>query len=171
MPELFIIAGCNGAGKTTAAYNLLPNVFNTSEFINADEIARGINPENLEATAFSAGKIMLQKINEFIKNKKSFAFETTLSGKAYAKHIIEWKKQGYHITLVFLSLPDAEISISRVAARVAAGGHNIPEATIRRRFKLGLQNFHHIYRPLVNAWTLYDNSESQPLLITRGTNE
>ena len=112
---------------------------------------------------------MLNEIKANVKAGNNYAFETTLSGKTYAKHIVDWKKQSYHITLVFLSLPDAEIAISRVAARVAAGGHKIPEATIRRRFKSGLQNFHQLYKPLANTWTLYDNSKSQPVLITRGT--
>ena len=104
MPEIFIIAGCNGAGKTTAAYNLLPSVFETSEFINADEIARGINPNNVEAAAFSAGKIMLKRINELIKNKKSFAFETTLSGNNYLEIIKNAKANGFTITLLYVYL-------------------------------------------------------------------
>ena len=169
--KIIIIAGPNGAGKTTFAREYLPNEANCPIFINADLIAAGLAPFAPETASIKAGRLMLNEINANVKAGNNFAFETTLSGKTYAKHIADWKKQGYHITLVFLSLPDAEIAISRVAARVAAGGHNIPETIIRRRFKLGLQNFHQLYKPLANAWTLYDNSESQPALISRGTNE
>ena len=169
--KIIIIAGPNGAGKTTFAREYLPNEANCPIFINADLIAAGLAPFAPETVSIKAGRLMLNEIKANVKAGNNFAFETTLSGKTYAKHIVDWKKQGYHITLVFLSLPDAEIAISRVAARVAAGGHNIPETIIRRRFKLGLQNFHQLYKPLANAWTLYDNSESQPALISRGTNE
>ena len=169
--KIIIIAGPNGAGKTTFAREYLPNEANCPIFVNADLIAAGLAPFAPETASIKAGRLMLKEIKTYAAANRSFAFETTLSGKAYAAHITNWKKQGYHITLAFLSLPSAEFAILRVAARVAAGGHNIPEATIRRRFKSGLQNFHQLYKPLANTWTLYDNSESQPVLITRGTNE
>ena len=111
---------------------------------------------------------MLKEIKAYATANQSFAFETTLSGKSYAKHIADWKKQGYHITMFFLSLPNAEFAIARVANRVAAGGHNIPEITIRRRFKSGLNNFQTIYKPLADSWSLYDNSKEQPLLLETG---
>lgn len=166
--KIIIIAGPNGAGKTTFAKEYLPNEANCPIFINADLIAAGLAPFAPESASIKAARLMLNEIKTNVKAGNSFAFETTLSGKAYAKDILEWKKQGYHITLAFLRLPNAEFAISRVAARVALGGHNIPEATIRRRFKAGLENFHQIYRPLANAWTLYDNSGNEPKLITRG---
>ena len=111
---------------------------------------------------------MLKEIKTYASANQSFAFETTLSGKSYAKHIADWKKQGYHITMFFLSLPNAEFAIARVANRVAAGGHNIPEVTIRRRLKSGLNNFQTIYKPLADSWSLYDNSKEQPLLLEAG---
>ena len=160
MPELFIIAGCNGAGKTTAAYTLLPNVFNTSEFINADEIARGINPNNVEAAAFSAGKIMLKKINDFIENKKSFAFETTLSGNTYFDIITRAKDSGFAITLFFVYIENVEIALERVAFRVLKGGHNIPDDVVKRRYLKGLQNLSK-YLGIAHEWYILDNSKSE----------
>lgn len=159
MPELFIIAGCNGAGKTTAAYNLLPEVFDTTEFINADEIARGINPKNVDAAAFAAGKIMLQKIDDCIKAKRNFAFETTLSGLTYLKIIEYAKQEGFTITMFFVYLNNVEIAIDRVALRVSKGGHNIPTETIKRRFDKGLINVSK-YLKIVDNWYLMDNSIS-----------
>jgi len=111
---------------------------------------------------------MLSEIKANVAAGNSFAFETTLSGKAYAKDIAEWKRLGYHITLFFLSLPNVEFAMARVASRVAAGGHNIPEATIRRRFNAGISNFHKVYKSLADAWSLYDNSEQQPVLLETG---
>ena len=165
--KIIIIAGPNGAGKTTFAREYLPNEANCPIFVNADLIAAGLAPFAPETASIKAGRLMLKEIKAYAQANRSFAFETTLSGKIYAKHIMDWKKQGYHITLVFLSLPDAEIAISRVAARVAAGGHNIPEATIRRRFKSGFNNFEKIYKPLADTWALYDNSGERPVLIER----
>lgn len=167
MKKIIIIAGPNGAGKTTFAREYLPNEANCPVFINADLIAAGLAPFAPETAAIKAARLMLNEINANVKAGHSFAFETTLSGKTYAKHIAEWKRLGYHITLVFLSLPNAEFAISRVAARVAAGGHNIPEATIRRRFKSGINNFEKIYKTLADTWALYDNSAEQPILIER----
>ncbi|NOT15668.1 MAG: AAA family ATPase [Methylotenera sp.] len=171
MKKIIIIAGPNGAGKTTFAREYLPNEANCPTFINADLIAAGLAPFAPETAAIKAARLMLNEIEANVKVGNSFAFETTLSGKAYATHIAEWKNLGYQITIAFLSLPSAEFAISRVAARVFAGGHNIPESTIRRRFKSGLQNFHQLYKPLANTWTLYDNSERKPVLIARGINE
>lgn len=167
--KIIIIAGPNGAGKTTFAREYLPNEANCPIFINADLIAAGLAPFAPETASVKAGRLMLNEIKANVKAGNNFAFETTLSGKTYAQHILQWKSLGYHITLVFLSLPNAEFAITRVAARVAAGGHNIPEATIRRRFKSGINNFHHIYKALADSWALYDNSREQPILIEKGT--
>ena len=166
--KIIIIAGPNGAGKTTFAREYLPKEANCPTFVNADLIAAGLAPFAPETASIKAGRLMLQEIKANVKANRSFAFETTLSGKTYARHIADWKKQGYHITLFFLSLAEVEVAIARVAYRVANGGHNIPEATIRRRFKAGLYNFHNIYKPLADAWTLYDNSYSEPILIESG---
>lgn len=163
--KIIIIAGPNGAGKTTFAREYLPNEASCPTFINADLIAAGLAPFAPESAAIKAARLMLNEIKANVKAGNSFAFETTLSGKAYAKDILEWKQLGYHITLVFLSLPDHEMAIARVAARVASGGHNIPEPTIRRRFKAGIINFHYIYKLLADTWALYDNSGERPRLI------
>jgi predicted ABC-type ATPase len=159
MPEIFIIAGCNGAGKTTAAYNLLPDVFDTTDFINADEIARGIDPHNVEAAAFAAGKIMLSKIRTFIDEQKSFAFETTLSGLSYLKIIEEAKAKEFKVTLFFVYLSDVEIAIARVALRVSKGGHNITNEVIKRRYLKGLNNLPK-YLKIMDNWYIIDNSLS-----------
>jgi predicted ABC-type ATPase len=163
--KIIIIAGPNGAGKTTFAREFLPNEANCPIFINADLIAAGLAPFAPETAAIKAARLMLHEIADNVKAGNSFAFETTLSGKVYAKHIMDWKKRGYHIALVFLSLPSAEFAIARVAARVAAGGHNIPETTIRRRFETGINNFHSLYKALADSWALYDNSHPQPILL------
>lgn len=169
MPKkIIIIAGPNGAGKTTFAREYLPNEANCPNFVNADLIAAGLAPFAPETASLKAGRLMLKEIKAYAAVNQSFAFETTFSGKAYAKHIMNWKKQGYRIIMFFLSLPNAEFAIARVANRVAAGGHNIPEATIRRRFKSGLNNFQTIYKPLADSWSLYDNSKEQPLLLETG---
>jgi predicted ABC-type ATPase len=165
MPELFIIAGCNGAGKTTAAYSLLPEVFDTTEFINADEIARGINPKNVDAAAFAAGKIMLQKIDNLIKEKKNFAFETTLSGLTYLKIIEQAKREGFMITMFFVYLESYQIALERVSK----GGHNIPADVIERRYFKGLKNFTR-YAAMVDDWYVLDNSKPEYNIIAKSVN-
>lgn len=126
MPTIYILAGPNGAGKTTAAFNLLPNVFQTVEFVNADEIARGLSPFNVESVAFQAGRIMLERLEQLIKEWKSFAFETTLSGLFYIKFIQMAKLAGFKITFFFVWLDSVELAKNRVASRVRKGGHSIP---------------------------------------------
>lgn len=168
--RIIIIAGPNGAGKTTFAREFLPQEAHCPDFINADLIAAGLSPFNPEAAALRAGRLMLEEMATRIRHARSFAFETTLSGSAYARQIPEWRKLGYHVKLIFLTLPSADMAVARVAARVAQGGHWIPEAVIRRRFVSGRQNFADLYRPLVNAWVLYDNSNALPVLIEREEN-
>lgn len=168
--RIIIIAGPNGAGKTTFAREFLPHEAHCPDFINADLIAAGLSPFNPEAAALRAGRLMLEEIAARISQARSFAFETTLSGSAYSRQIPVWRRHGYHVKLVFLSLPSAEMAIARVAARVAQGGHSIPEPVIRRRFETGLKNLNEVYKPLVDAWTLYDNSDTFPLLIDQHEN-
>lgn len=167
-PKIVIIAGPNGAGKTTFAREFLPHEANCPDFINADLIAAGLSPFKPEAAAFRAGRLMLEQIHEKVGQNKSFAFETTLSGRTYVKLLRECRKRGYHIVLVFLSLPSADMAVVRVAARVTQGGHNVPEHDIRRRFASGLNNFHEVYKRIVDGWTLYDNSGTVPVVIERG---
>ena len=163
--RILIIAGPNGAGKTTFARQFLPNEAHCPDFINADLIAAGLSPFNPEAAALRAGRLMLEEIASRVAAGRGFAFETTLSGRTYARQIPVWRQQGYHVKLIFLSLPSAEMAVARVSARVAQGGHAIPEAVIRRRFETGLHNLHHLYKQRVDTWVLYDNSGTRPALI------
>jgi len=167
-PKIIIIAGPNGAGKTTFAREFLPHEADCPDFINADLIAAGLSPFRPETAAFRAGRLMLEEVHEKVRLRKSFAFETTLSGRTYLKLLHECRANGYHITLAFLSLPTADMAVARVAARVTQGGHNVPEQDIRRRFKAGLNNFHQVYKQIADAWTLYDNSGTNPIVIERG---
>lgn len=168
--KIVIIAGPNGAGKTTFAKEFLPYEADCPDFINADLIAAGISPFDPDRAAIRAGRLMLFEIKRRILRGESFAFETTLSGRYYASLIPDWRKAGYHVKLIFLNLPNPELAIARVAARVSQGGHHVPEPVVRRRFDSGLKNFHDIYQRLVNSWALYDNSSQQPRLITTGDN-
>lgn len=163
--KIVIIAGPNGAGKTTFAREFLPHEADCPIFVNADLIAAGIAPFQPETVAFRAGRLMLQELAHHTADGRSFAFETTLSGRTYAPMIDAWRAQGYTVKLVFLSLISADEAVARVANRVRQGGHHIPEATIRRRFVSGLQHFHETYRHRVDLWQLFDNSgDSQQLL-------
>ena len=160
MPTLYIIAGPNGAGKTTAAYSLLPDVFTTVEFVNADEIARGISPLNPEGAAFQAGRIMLERLNELINKQISFAFETTLSGRTYLKFIGTARTKGYTIVFFFVYLSSFELANNRVAVRVSKGGHHIPPGVVERRYFKGLKNFK-AHADVVDDWYVYDNSGTE----------
>jgi predicted ABC-type ATPase len=166
--KIVIIAGPNGAGKTTFARAFLPQEARISRFINADLIAAGLSPFAPEAEAIKAGRLMLEEIARCVRRRESFAFETTLSGLGYLRHIGAWRKSGYHVSLFFLALPTAEFAIARVAERVRQGGHHIPEDVIRRRFETGRRNFDDRYRAAVDAWALYDNAGEEPDLIEWG---
>ena len=168
--KIVIIAGPNGAGKTTFAREFLVKDAACPSFVNADLIAAGLSPFLPEQVAFKAGRLMLAEIREYVDNRKSFAFETTLSGRGYARYIPQWQDQGYLVKLIFLSLPDVEYAVERVSSRVAQGGHNIDEEVIRRRFHKGWSNFQDLYKNLVNTWALYDNSSSLPQQLDAGEN-
>lgn len=163
--KIIIIAGPNRAGKTTFARSFLPKEAQCPRFINADLIAAGLSPFAPEAAAIKAGRLMLGEMAECVARGESFAFETTLSGRTYRSRIRHWQASGYRVTLIFLSLPDADTAVARVAQRVRQGGHNVPEAVIRRRFEAGLLNFESIYRNMVDAWASYDNSGPGPILL------
>ncbi len=156
--RIYIIAGPNGAGKTTASYTILPEIFECFEFVNADEIAKGLSPFNPESVSIQAGRIMLERIADLVKMEKSFAFETTLSTKSYYSFILKAKKSGYKIILMFLALNSSELARQRVKTRVLEGGHNIPEDVIERRYTKGLSNFFNRYQNVVDSWLLIDNS-------------
>lgn len=168
--KIIIIAGPNGAGKTTFARSFLPAEAHLPRFINADLIAAGLAPFAPETAAIKAGRLMLEAIEDCTRRGEGFAFETTLSGLGYLRHIRQWRKQGYHISLYFLCLPNPETAIARVASRVRQGGHDIPEPVIRRRFTSGLSNFRQHYRHAVNDWALYDNTGTEPAMLEWGEN-
>lgn len=168
---MYIIAGPNGAGKTTLSYSILPEIFDCDEFVNADEIAKGISPLNPEKAGIRAGRLMLQRINELLNQGESFAFETTLSTKSYQGLVKRAEQQGYDITLLFLTLDSAELAIHRVQTRVKEGGHNIPIDTIERRYLNGLTNFFKIYKSIVDKWILVDNSTENFEFIAEGSGD
>lgn len=164
-PNLYIIAGCNGAGKTTASMTVLPDVLKCEEFVNADEIAKGLSPFHPEDMAIEAGKLMLKRIDSLLNQHKSFAIETTLATRSYSRLVHQAKEQGYIVTLLFFWLPSPEMAEMRVASRVASGGHNIPKNVIYRRYWLGLQNLFGLFAPIVDYWSLYDNSLNQKPIV------
>ena len=166
--KIIIIAGPNGAGKTTFAREFLPKEATCPHFVNADLIAAGFSPFAPELAAIKAGRLMLQTILSLARNGDSFAFETTLSGRGYARHIREWRAAGYHVKLFYLLLPSPEMAIARVAERVRQGGHHVPDATVRRRFEAGWRNFERVYRDAVDTWVLYNNAGREPKLIDWG---
>lgn len=162
--KVIIIAGPNGAGKTTFAREFLPHEAACPVFVNADLIAAGLAPFAPESAAVQAGRLMLSELERHFQAGSSFAFETTLSGRAYLRHIARWREAGYRVELIFLRLASADEAVARVAQRVKQGGHDIPEAVIRRRFDAGLDNLIRYYAPAVDAWALYDNSGDEPFL-------
>lgn len=168
--RIIIVAGPNGAGKTTFAHEYLLKEAHCPDFVNVDLIAAGLSPFDPDRAAIRAGRIMLSEIERRVRKGESFAFETTLSGHLYARLIPEWQSTDYRVKLIFLSLPNPEIAIARVAARVAQGGHHVASAVVRRRFHSGLRNFQDIYMDLVDEWWWYDNSGNMPQLISTGAN-
>ncbi|WP_116787183.1 zeta toxin family protein [Flavobacterium psychrotrophum] len=162
---LYVIAGCNGAGKTTASFTILPEILNCKEFVNADEIARGLSPFQPETVAFEAGRIMLNRINELLKEGKTFAIETTLATKSYKSKILEAQQSGYKVTLLFFWLENVDMAITRVATRVSEGGHNIPEDVIRRRYMGGIKNLFSIYIDIVDEVIVVDNSRDYSVAV------
>ena len=165
--KLYIIAGCNGAGKTTASFTILPEILGCKEFINADEIAKGLSPFQPESVAVQAGRIMLARMDELLQKGETFAFETTLATKSY-KQKIEWAQaNGYEVTLLFFWLRNVTMAKERVAQRVAEGGHSIPSQTIERRYHNGIGNLFAIYMDMVDICYIFDNSEGRKELIAQ----
>lgn len=167
-PRVLIIAGPNGAGKTTFATDFLPGEAACPNFVNADLIAAGLSPFDPDAAAMRAGRLMIAEIRRYVDAKLSFAFETTLSGRRYARLIPGWRRLDYRVELYFLHLRSVRLALARVKARVAQGGHYVPPDIVRRRFHEGWRNFRTIYRPLVDHWELYDNSGAAPYLLDQG---
>ena len=156
--KLYVIAGCNGAGKTTASFTILPGILDCREFVNADEIARGVSPFQPEKAAFEAGRIMLRRIEMLMGERASFAFETTLSTKSYKNTILEARSIGYNVTLLYFWLESVALAKERVNIRVSEGGHNIAPEIIERRYMRGIENLFDIYLPIVDAALIFDNS-------------
>jgi predicted ABC-type ATPase len=165
--NLYIIAGCNGAGKTTASFTILPEIIECKEFVNADEIAKGLSPFQPEKVAFEAGRIMLNRIAELLDYKESFAFETTLSSVTYKQKIEEAKEKGFTVTLLFFWLQNVELAKERVKIRVSEGGHNIETDVIERRYLKGIKNLFNVYLPIVDGALIFDNSFGKHILIAR----
>ena len=164
-PQVYIIAGPNGSGKTTFATEFLPNYAECKTFINADMIARGLSGFSPDAVALKAGRILLEQIETYASKRTNFAFETTLSGMTYLSRFKDLKREGYAIHMFFLWIPDVKLSLARVANRVKMGGHDIAENVVRRRFHKGISNFFKHYRHLLDSWSLFDNSGNAPYLI------
>jgi predicted ABC-type ATPase len=163
--QILILAGPNGAGKTTFAAEFLVGDAECPTFVNADLIAAELSPTEPARAAKRAGRLMVDRMHDAISRGESFAFETTLADKSFARRIPEWRAFGYRVSLWFLSLPSPELAISRVRERVAQGGHFVPDAVVRRRFEAGWRNFEEVYKSLVDGWLLYDNSDEQPVLL------
>jgi len=155
-PTVAVLAGINGAGKTTASRDILTNVLRIPVFVNADAIARGLNAFNVDSEAAKAGRVMLEHLRELAVARRSFAFETTLSGRTYASWLASLRATGYEVQLLYYWLDSAEAAINRVAERVRSGGHHVPDETIRRRYRLSVQNFFRLYRPLADHWRVYE---------------
>lgn len=166
--NLYIISGCNGAGKTTASYTVLPEILECKEFVNADEIARGLSPFNAMGVAIEAGRLMLQRIEELLARQETFSIETTLATRSYLNLVRRAQATGYRVSLLFFWLRTPELAIQRVAERVEKGGHGISTDTIRRRYKAGIANLFRLYMKEVDYWDIYDNSDSPRIQIACG---
>lgn len=169
--HLYIISGPNGAGKTTASYSVLPKILQCKEFVNADEIARGLSPFNPDSVAIQAGRLMLERISELLQRNESFSIETTLSTRSYVHLVEKAHRQGYEVTLLYFWLKSPDQAIQRVAERVAKGGHDIPKNIIVRRYREGLENLFNLYMPVVDTWLLINNGEMPRTIIATGGKE
>lgn len=166
--NLYIISGCNGAGKTTASYTVLPEILHCREFVNADEIAKGLSPFNPESVAIEAGRLMLKRIDELLEKDETFSIETTLATKSYISLVRKAQAKGYSVKVLFFWLNSPELAMMRVAERVANGGHNIPEEIIRRRYVAGISNLFNLFAKEVDSWVIFDNSENPRKQIASG---
>jgi len=166
--NLYIISGCNGAGKTTASYTILPEILDCREFVNADEIAYGLSPFNPEGVIVEAGRLMLKRVEELLEREESFSIETTLAARTYVKLVRRAQNKGYDVSLLFFWLNSVDLAIRRVAERVRDGGHNVPEDVIRSRYISGIHNLFNLYANEVDYWTIFDNSESPRRLVATG---
>ncbi len=165
MPNLYVIGGANGSGKTTVALSVLPSILGVFEYVNADAIAAGLSPLNPESMAIQAGRLMLERLQTLVNSGVDFAFETTLAARTFAPLLRDYKAKGYTINLIYFWLRSPDLAIERVARRVASGGHSIPEDVIRRRYDRGRRNLIELYLPLCDSWIVYDNQGKRILSI------
>lgn len=170
-PRVVVLAGINGAGKTTASRDLLASVLKIPTFVNADAIARGLNGLNPEAEAVRAGRIMLEQMRDLAARREDFAFETTLAARTYAGWLESLRATGYEVYLYYYWLRGPELAITRVAQRVEAGGHFVPDDTIRQRYSRSVRNFFELYRPVADVWEVYDNTYGQRALVAFGSTD
>lgn len=168
MPNVIIISGANGAGKSTLAPYLLRDTFGILEYVNADTLALGLSAFAPETAAIEAGRLMLKRLNELAESGKDFAFETTLASRFYVRWLKDLQSSDYRFHLIYLWLKNPELAIERVRERVRVGGHDVPEATIKRRYERGQQNFFSLYQPLADSWQIYDASPLVPQKIAFG---
>jgi len=169
MPNLFILSGCNGSGKTTASYGLLPEMLECKQFVNSDEFAKGLSPFCPESASIQASRLMLLKIRYLLERKENFSIETTLATRFLLSLMIDAQEQGYFATVIYFWLNTPDLAVERVKARVAIGGHDIPEETIRRRFFVGLKYFFRDYVPVCDHWILADNSHIPFTVVAEGS--
>lgn len=168
MPRLYIISGCNGSGKTTASYTMLPEMLECSQYVNSDEFAKGLAPFSPESASIKASRLMLMKVRHLFKRQEDFGVETTLATRTLLNMVKTAQAEGYMVTILYFWLNSPDLAVARVKARVAAGGHNIPEETIRRRYKVGIGYFFRDYVPLCDRWILADNSKVPFRVIAEG---
>ena len=166
--NLYIISGCNGAGKTTASFTVLPEILQCREFVNADEIAKGLSPFNPESVAIEAGRLMLKRIDELLERDETFSIETTLATKSYINLVRRAQAKGYRVHLIFFWLETSELAVQRVAERVSKGGHNIPTEVIHRRYVAGIRNLFKTFMSEVDLWMIYDNSRTPRTFVAKG---
>ncbi len=166
--NLYIICGCNGAGKTTASFTVLPEILHCREFVNADEIAKGLSPFNPESVAIEAGRLMLQRIEELLDRNETFSIETTLATKSYINLVHKAQTKGYRVHLIYFWLETPELAMQRVAERVRNGGHNIPTEVILRRYVAGIRNLFNIFMNEVALWMIYNNSHTPRTFVAKG---
>ena len=171
MPRMYIISGCNGSGKTTASYTLLPELLDCSEFVNSDEFAKSLAPFHPETAYITASRYMLKKLRYLFTRREDFCIETTLATRSLLKTVRMAQDQGYFVTVVYLWLNDPEIAVRRVAARVEAGGHDVAPDVIRRRYYTGLEYFFDLYSPVCDKWMLVDNSDNEFRIVAEGSSK
>lgn len=165
---MYVISGCNGAGKTTASYAILPEMLGCSQFVNSDEFAKSLSPFSPDAASIQAGKLMLLKMNYLFSRNEDFAIETTLATRSLKRIMENAREKGYSVTILYFWLNSPDLAVERVRARVAAGGHNIPEDTVRRRYVAGLHYFFNVYRQMADRWILADNTQIPFKIVAEG---